>query len=100
MVMEQVLKRIGNSYMLSVSPKSIKKNKIDKTTKLEQLENDEGTGIISFRIIRPQKLVFPKIKGKLKLSPEIETLINEPVFPTDERLKDPRIQHLLYEDFC
>ena len=66
MVMEQVLKRIGNSYMLSVSPKSIKKNKIDKTTKLEQLENDEGTGIISFRIIRPQKLVFPKIKGKLK----------------------------------
>ena len=97
--MEQVLKYIGNSYMLSVSPKSIKKKKIDKTTKLEQLENDDETNIISFRIIRPKKLVFPKIKRKLELSPEIEELLNEPVYPTDEGLKDPRIQYLLHEDF-
>jgi len=97
--MEQTLKYVGNSAMLSVSPKSIRQKKIDRTTRLEQVDNGDEADIISFRIIRPSKLVFPKIKGKLTLSPEIETLVNNPVYPTEEQLKDPRIQHLLNENF-
>jgi len=97
--MEQTLKYVGNSAMLSVSPKSIRQKKIDRTTRLEQVDNDDETDVISFRIIRPSKIVFPKIKGKLTLSSEIESLINNPVYPTEEQLKDPRIQHLLNENF-
>ena len=97
--MEQVLKYVGNSAMLSVSPKSIKQKKIDRTTRLEQIDNGDEADIISFRIIRPSIITFPKIKGKLSLSPEIEDLINDPVYPTEEKLNDPRIQHLLDENF-
>jgi len=96
--MEQTLKYVGNSAMLSVSPKSIRQKKIDRTTRLEQVENDEAD-IISFRVIRSAQMVFPKIKGKLSLSSEIETLLNDPVYPTEENLKDPRIQSLMNEDF-
>jgi len=98
--MEQVLKYIGNSAMVTVSPKSIKQKKIDRTTRLEQVDNENEADIISFRIIRPSKIVFPKVKGKLKLSPEIEALLNDPVYPSDESLNNPRIQYLLDEDFC
>jgi len=97
--MEQTLKYVGNSAMLSVSPKSIRRKKIDSTTRLEQIDNDDETDVISFRIIRPSKIMFPKIKGKLTLIPEIETLLNNPVYPTEEQLKDSRIQHLFNEDF-
>lgn len=85
--------------MLSVSPKSIKQKKIDRTTRLEQIDNGNDDDIISFRIIRPSEIMFPKIKGPLSLSPEIEALINNPVYPSEDRLKDPRIQDLLNEDF-
>lgn len=97
--MVQVLKYIGNSAMLTVSPKMIKRKKVDKTTRFEMMDNDDDADIICFRIIRPSEIVFPKIKGNLVLSPEIETLINDPVYPTKERLEDPRIKHLLNEDF-
>ena len=86
--------------MLSISPKSIKQKKIDRTTRLEQIDNDAEADIISFRIIRPSTITFPKLKKPLSLAPEIEALINDPVYPTDDRLKDTRIQHLLNEDFC
>lgn len=35
-----------------------------------------------------------KKKGGLDMSPEIEALINDPVYPTEEQLKDPRIQQM------
>jgi len=98
--MEQTLKYVGNSAMLSVSPKSIRRKKIDKTTRLEQVDNDDDADVIIFRIIRPSTMVFPEVKKKLTLSTEIETLLNDPVYPTKEQLKDPRIQYLLgHEDF-
>jgi len=97
--MEQTLKYIGNSAMLSVSPKSIRRKKIDRTTRLEQVDNGDEEDIIIFRIIRPSKILFPKIKGKLSLSPEIEALVNNPIYPTEEQLNDPRIQQLLNENF-
>lgn len=34
----------------------------------------------------------------LEMSPEIEALINDPVYPTEEQLKDLRIQSLLDEE--
>ena len=96
--MEQVLKYVGNSAMLSISPKAIRQKKIDMTTRLEQIDDNESD-IISFRIIRPQGFVFPKLKEKLSISPEIEALMYDPVYLTEEQLADPRIKHLLNEDF-
>lgn len=44
------------------------------------------------------KIILPKIHEGLFMSPEIEALINDPVYPTEEQLKDLRIQSLLGED--
>lgn len=44
------------------------------------------------------KIVLPKLEKELSMSPEIEALINDPVYLTEEQLKDPRIQSLLNED--
>ena len=44
------------------------------------------------------KIVMPKLDKELSMSPEIEALINDPVYPTEEQLKDPRIQSLLDEE--
>jgi len=41
---------------------------------------------IGSSVIRPSKLVFPEIKGELSLAPEIEDLINDPVYPTEEEM--------------
>lgn len=44
------------------------------------------------------KIIFPKIHEEPSISPEIEALINNPVYPTEEQLKDLRIQSLLDEE--
>lgn len=40
-----------------------------------------------------------QLRKKLSLSPEMKEMIDNPVFPTEEQLEDPRIKHLLDEDF-
>lgn len=39
-----------------------------------------------------------KLDKELSMSPEIEALINDPVYPTEKQLKDLRIQSLLDEE--
>jgi len=71
---------------------------IDRTAGTEPMGNVNEADTINSSVISPSKLVFPKIKGEFSISPEIADLINEPVYPTEEQLKDPRIQHLLNEN--
>lgn len=96
--MEQTLKYIGNSAMLSVPSKTVKLKKLDKTTKFVHIV-DTDEDVISFKIIRPKHLSFPKLKGKLVLSTEMREMIDNPIELTKEQLEDPRIKRLLDEDF-
>ena len=96
--MEQSLKYIGNSAMLSVPASTVKEKNLDKTTLFEFLKETKDD-ILSFRIIRPKQLVFPKLRKKLSLSSEMKEMIENPVFPTEQQLEDPRIKHLFDENF-
>lgn len=96
--MEQNLKYIGNSAMLSIPASTVKEKNLDKTTLFEFLKGTKDD-ILSFRIIRPKQLEFPKLRRRLSLSPEMKELIDNPVFPTEQQLEDPRIKHLLDENF-
>lgn len=100
MNMEQTLKYVGNSAMLTVPAHTIRKRNIDRNTRFELIEGSQSDDdVVSFRIIRPAALAFPKLKEPLKMSPEIESLISDPVYPSEEDLQNARIQHLLDEDF-
>lgn len=96
--MEQQLKYVGNGAMLSIPSRIRKQRNLDAETKFIYI-SDSDDDVISFRIVRPQKLVFPPLKTKLKLSAEMKELISNPVLPTEEQLQDPRIIALLDEDF-
>lgn len=96
--MEQQLKYIGNGAMLSIPSKVRKQRNLDAETKFVYISDSEED-VISFKIIRPKRLVFPPLKTSLQLSPEMKQMIDNPVQPTEEQLQDPRIIALLDEDF-
>lgn len=96
--MEQQLKYIGNGAMLSIPAKIRKQRNLDAGTKFVYV-NDSDEDIISFRIIRSKELIFPPLKTKLQISSEMKSMIDDPVYPTEDQAKDPRIIALLDEDF-
>lgn len=51
------------------------------------------------RLRKASELQGEKLREKLSLSPEMKEMIDNPVFPTEQQLENPRIKHLLDENF-
>ena len=94
--MLQTLVKVGNSQMLSVPSKIIKKNNLSKATGFILEEREDG---LFFKYASRREITFPKIRLPESLSEDMKFVLDNRVSFTEDDKKNPLIKALADESF-